>query len=104
MRFILRPQQLKLIMRPFPYLNAAIRRTGQQIRRLSNSFMKIGKIRLNPVVFLKPIEIKVPGNTVDNFIMGLEVFDNLKFAVVDSYGAIRKSHREKTLNFTGIKR
>ena len=98
----LRPQKLQLVMCPFPDLNAAIRGTRQQIRRFSNSLMQIGKVGLDPAIFLKPIKVKVPSNTVDNLIVGLNYFNNLKFAVVDSYGAIWKSHREEALDLAGV--
>jgi hypothetical protein len=90
-------------MGPFPYLDGAIGGAREQIRCFSKGFVKIDKIELDPAIFLKLIKISVPRNAVDYFVMGLDIFYNLKFTVVDSYGAVRETDCKETLNLAGIK-
>ena len=75
----------------------------KHVRGLSEVFLNICKIRFNPFIFLKLVNVGIPSDWVDHFTMGLNGLNNLKLTVVYFYRSIWESRSQKALNLTRYK-
>jgi hypothetical protein len=102
MGFFLCRQEFKFVVGVFPDFDGAVRGAGEKVGGFGGVFVEIGEIGVNPLIFFKTIKVNIPGNTVNDLIVCLKVFNHLKLTVINSYGAIGESNSKETLNFAGV--
>jgi hypothetical protein len=102
MGFLLCGQEFKFVVGVFPDLDGAVRGAGEKVGCFGGVFVEIGEVGINPLVFFKTIKVNIPRNTVNDLIVCLNVFNELKFTVINSYGAIGECDSKETLDFAGV--
>lgn len=102
MGFFLCRQEFKFVVGVFPDLDDAVRGAGEKVGGFGGVFVEIGEVGVNPLIFFEAVKVNIPRNTVNHLIVCLNVFNQLKFTVINSYGAIGESNSKETLNFAGV--